>query len=606
MEQTKQNQKNYQKYRTVSFVLIGLLIAWATATFLIVPNLNLLVATFFEGGRFSFGPFIQILTSDRVNSSLSNSVLLALALSITVNLLGIFIVLVTEYFEIKGSRFIKIGYYSTLVSGGLVIVTVYDFLFGDRGFLTQNLMQLFPSMDPTWFKGFPAVLFVMTFSGTSNHLLFLTNALRSIDQQTIEAAQNMGIPQWRILAKVVLPVLKPTIFALTILTFLSGMNAFSAPMVLGGETFRTINPLILAFAQTLNSRNYAAIMAVFLGFISILLLAFMNKVESKGNYMSVSKVKTPLRKQKIQNKVANIVIHALTYLTFVIYTFPIVFILLFSFLDVQSLYTGVITADSFSLDNYRAVFGSPNGFEPILVSVLYSGLAAAIVVMLMLFVGRIIFKYRNKWTAALEYMLHIPWFLPGTLIALGLVMTYDRPRLWIGNNILTGTLGILLLGYIIVNIPFTLRMIKATYYSLDPVLEEAAKNLGASTGSAFRKVILPIITPSAISVFLLNFIGQLTDYDLSVFLFHPLYQPLGVVIRQATTPEASPQAQMLTFVYAVITMLLSSIAIYIVYGRKANVRGSEARNVISWLLENASNSLKSIWVRLRKIPNKAS
>ena len=189
-------------------------------------------------------------------------------------------------------------------------------------------------------------------------------------------------------------------------------------------------------------------------------------------------------------------------------------------------------------------------------------------VTIMLFIARILTKYHNRLTGILELFLQIPWFLPATLIALGLIMTFDRPRILTFGLTLTGTVYIMLIAYVILKIPYTLRMIKAAYASLDNSLEEAAKNLGASPFRTYYKVLLPVIWPTVLSVFLLNFIQQLSEYDVSVFLFHPMFQPLGVVLNTATSPDAAPEAQMLTFVYSMIIMAVSAAAIIFVYGRK--------------------------------------
>ena len=94
------------------------------------------------------------------------------------------------------------------------------------------------------------------------------------------------------------------------------------------------------------------------------------------------------------------------------------------------------------------------------------------------------------------------------------------------NNGLIGTTIILLLGYIIVKLPFSLRMIKAAFFGVDGTLEEAAKSMGASSFYTLRRVILPIVFPAVLSVIVLNANSLLADYDLTVFLFHPLLQPL--------------------------------------------------------------------------------
>ena len=84
---------------------------------------------------------------------------------------------------------------TTLIYGGVVLVTGYKFVYGETGIVTKVLMKFFPNMDPQWFVGFGAVLFIITFSGTSNHMMFLTNAVRNLDYHTIEAAKNMGASQ---------------------------------------------------------------------------------------------------------------------------------------------------------------------------------------------------------------------------------------------------------------------------------------------------------------------------------------------------------------------------------------------------------------------------
>lgn len=165
--------------------------------------------------------------------SLYNSFILAVSLVFTVNIVGVTLVLISEYFDIKGAKILRLGYFTTLIYSGVVLVSGYKFVYGENGFMTKVLVNLFPSFDTTWFHGYWAVLFVMTFACTSNHVLFLSNAIRKIDFQTVEAAKNMGASTFYILWRVVLPVLKPTMFALTILIFLTGLAATSAPLILG-------------------------------------------------------------------------------------------------------------------------------------------------------------------------------------------------------------------------------------------------------------------------------------------------------------------------------------------------------------------------------------
>ncbi len=554
-------------------VVTLLILTWFSAAFLLWPNLNLLAETFFPDGRFTGRAVERLLSSDRAMKSLANSFLLAVVLAVTVNVVGIFVVLVTQYFRIRGSRVLWLGYATTFLFGGIVLAAGYKFIYGADGIVTKVLIGYFPDLDRQWFGGFFAVLFVMTFATTTNHLLFLGNAIRDVDFQTIEAARNMGASDWTTLRRVVLPVLKPTLFAVTILSFLTGLGALSAPQVLGGEGFQTITPMILTFANTTSSRDIAALLALILGLATIAMLAVMTRLERGGTYYSVAKVSAPLQKQRIGNPVANVVVHVLAYLLFLVYISPLVLILLYSFMDSAAISTGVLAPERFTLENYARVLSQDAALRPFIVSIVYSGLAAIITVGGLLFVARIIQKYRTRVTATFEYLLHIPWILPAAMIALGLVMTYDEPNPLLGGAVLSGTTVILLIAFVIVKIPFTLRMLKAAFMSVNDSMEEAATLMGAGALYTFRRILLPAVLPTAAAIAALNFNSQLDDYDTAVFLAHPLYQPLGLQIKANTDGGADVNAIANTFVYTVLLMILMGLTMYLVYGRAGRRRG---------------------------------
>ncbi len=559
-------KENMEKIN-VGSLLIKVFLIWFVIAFLIYPNFNIISQTFFREGRFTMDAVRRLSSSERALKSLINSFILAFSMVITVNIVGFFIAFVTEYFDIKGAKVLKLGYATTLIYGGIVLVSGYQFIYGSSGIVTQIISKFNPNLNPKWFVGYYAVLFIMTFACTSNHLIFLTNAIRGIDYQTIEAARNMGASSWKILYKIVLPVLKPTTFAITILTFLTGLGAVSAPLIVGGKDFQTINPMVIMFAKTTSSRDIAALLAMILGVATIVLLLVMNKIEKGGNYISVSKVKSRLVRQKIENPIVNIIVHIIAYLLFLVYIVPIMLIIVFSFTNARSISSGHFTWDSFTLNNYISLFTKATAFKPYLVSITYSLIAAVLVVIVCLAASRIIHKDKNKFSSFLEASLLIPWLIPSTLIALGLIMTYDKPSFIMGNQVLVGSVNMMLIAYIIVKIPFSLRMIKAAFFSVEDVLEESAKSMGASSFYTFRKIIFPIVMPSCLAVIALNFNSMLADYDLSVFLYHPLLQPLGIVIKDSTDIQANLESKTMTFVYSVILMIISSAMLYLVYRR---------------------------------------
>lgn len=556
--QSKIGKKSF----SIPGLLLKLVVAWAIIAFVIYPNLNLLVSVFYKNGEFSTDVFGKVLSSARAMKSLRNSFILAFTLVVTVNIVGTLSVLFTEYWEIKGAKILRLAYMSSLIYGGVVLVSGYKYVYGANGLLTKMLLAIFPNMNPNWFVGYGAVVFVMTFSCTQNHMMFLKNAIHGLDYHTIEAAKNMGASGSMIFFKIVMPTLKPTFFAITILTFLTGLGAMSAPLIVGGDDFQTINPMIITFSKSSYSREVAAFLAILLGLATIALLAVFSRIEQGGNYVSVSKTKAKLQKQKINNPVLNVLAHIVAWGMFAIYVLPMALVVLYSFCDSLTISTGNITSSSFTLENYGKLFTSLSAVKPYLVSIVYSLLAAVLAVVVAILCARFVKTSKNKLNKFFEYGMLIPWLLPGTLIALGLTTTYGERHAILFNYVLVGTLVLMLIGYTVVKLPFSYRMVKAAFFSIDNDLEEAAKCMGASTFYTMVRVVLPVIFPALMSIIILNFNGMLSDYDLSVFLYHPLYQPLGIVIKAASDESATIDAKSMSFVYTVVLMILSSIALY--------------------------------------------
>lgn len=191
--------------------IIGIvLFAYFFFGFMLLPCLNTLTSIFTTkntAGETDPWAVIRFFFAGNMSRYVWNSLKLALCLVVTVNVVGVSIVLLTEYFDIKGANILRLGYMTTMIYSGVALVTGYLFLYDPNGILTTALANAIPGFNRSWFSGFNAVLFTMTFACTSNHALFLRNAIRGIDYNTVEAARNMGAKPFKVLWKVVFPTL---------------------------------------------------------------------------------------------------------------------------------------------------------------------------------------------------------------------------------------------------------------------------------------------------------------------------------------------------------------------------------------------------------------
>ena len=570
--------------------------------FMLLPCLNTLTSIFnVKNGAGERDPLavIRFFLAGSMGKFVWNSLKLAILLMITVNVVGISIVLLTEYFDIKGARILRMGYMTTMIYSGVALVTGYMFLYASDGILTTALKNAFPNVNPTWFSGFNAVLFTMTFACTSNHMLFLRNAIRGIDYNTVEAARNMGANPFKVLWKVVLPTLIPTLFSLTVMTFITGLCAMSAPTLLG---YDSINPEIVRLAGSSSAdesfpQARAALLSIILAMFTIVLLTVLSAYERKGHYLSVSKTKAKLQKQKINNPVANVLAHIYAYVLFIIYMTPVVMIIIFSFQTYQAIRLKKLDLTNWTLVNffgrqdyeyltsrgkYKTRVGSISGvfsneatLGGIKLSFILSALAAAFACVIVVVACNYMFnKKHRKSGVVLEYALLFPWLLPTILICYSYRTYFNSDAVWyVGNHNLYYAQNVRLLivmAYTVTKLPFSLRMIKASFYAIDEELEDAARNLGSSPIRTFLRVKLPIILPSVLAVFALNFNALFTEYDMSATFASTYGTSYAMVIQAMCAEEGlygyNVNASGRRCASTVFIMIVSGLILYLVYG----------------------------------------
>ena len=678
--------------------------------FMLLPCLNTITQIFTttdSAGNIDPLAVIRFFFAGNMPSYVLNSLKLAVCLVITVNIVGISIVLLTEYFDIKGAKILRLGYMTTLIYSGVALVTGYLFLYDSDGIMTTWLSGIFPNMDKNWFSGFNAVLFTMTFACTSNHALFLRNAIRAIDYNTVEAARNLGAKPFKVLLKVVFPTLIPTLFSLTVMTFITGLCAMSAPTLLG---YDSINPEIVRLAGSSSAdeafpQARAALLSIILAMFTIILLTVLSSYERKGHYLSVSKTKAKLVKQKISNPVANVLAHIYAYVLFIIYMTPVVMIVLFAFQNYPAIRSKTLSMDQFTLinffgqqdyefltnrgklktrtgaisglfanadtvggirlsfvlsvsktkaklvkqkisnpvanvlahiyayvlfiiymtpvvmivlfafQNYPAIrsktlsmdqftlinffgqqdyefltnrgklktrtgaisglFANADTVGGIRLSFVLSAIAAALACVIVVVAVNYIFKNKGKKrSTVLEYSLLFPWLLPTILICYSYRTYFNSDSVWyvFNNNLYMreNVRFLIVMAYTVVKLPFALRMIKAAFYAIDEELEDAARNLGASSLVTFLRVKLPIVLPSVLAVFALNFNALFTEYDMSATFQSSYGKTYAMIIQNMCAEEGrdgyNVNASGRRCASTVFIMVISGLILYLVYG----------------------------------------
>lgn len=546
----------YRIIKTVAGIVAFIAIAWFVIAFMIVPVVKILQKAFFVSGTFSTDNIVKVLSAKSIQKTIWNTFIMSLLTVLSVNAVGLFQVLVTEFFDVKGAAFMRFVFFVPLVLTSISLVTGLQFVFNEYSVLNTFLSNLIPGFDPNWFTGFGAVFYIHTFFFTSYYILFVRTTFKKIDYSTVEAAKSLGARNMTAFIRVALPVVLPSILSASVLTFITSLASNAAPMMVGGD-FQMVNSRI-TLLNSLGKRDMAAVLALILGAVSVIFILLSNWIEKKGNYVSTSKVTTSIRKVKIKNPVLNVTVHILAYAMCLIYLIPVAAITLYSFADAGTILTKAWPTH-LSFDNYVRVFTSSSGaLEPILNSFKIGGMGTLIALAVGVISAIMIYKSKRKVMKVLEISLLIPWIIPASMIALGLIIGYDTGSVWSFGKPLIGTWWLLVLGYAVISVPTIVRMTRASLFNVNKNLEESAASLGSKPIRTFFCITFPILLPTIVSAGAQAFNAKLVEYTMTSILYAPKYTPLGIAFK-AGSENIDPNSYANNLVYIVVVMVISTL-----------------------------------------------
>ena len=117
----------------------------------------------------------------------------------------------------------------------------------------------------------------------------------------------------------------------------------------------------------------------------------------------------------------------------------------------------------------------------------------------------------------------------------------------------------LLIGHVVICLPFSVRTVAISLHTIPPNVESAAASLGASSWSVLRYVTLPLLVPGIFAGMTFAFIHSFTDVNLSLFLARPGAQPLTVKILAFLEYGFAPTLAALSILSLLIPLVLVAL-----------------------------------------------
>jgi iron(III) transport system permease protein len=360
----------------------------------------------------------------------------------------------------------------------------------------------------------------------------LTGAgLQRIDAGLAEAAQTLGASKARVLWRVTLPQLTPSLIAAGLLTFMTSMASFSAPLLFGGNV--RVLTLEIFSAKQRGDTSTALSETVLLALISIASLIVFQRYEGTRRFAAAAMKGSPRRREPLRSGKARLLAACAGIIFSIVLALPVATLIIVSFSRDGS-WTTQTLPPSYTLTNFARIASDSDARSVFVNSLLMSGIAALAALIWSFAVTSLTATGKpRRWKRLVNLLVLIPWALPGTVVALSIAESYGEPNPLTGSFILVGTFWILPVVYFLRFMPLVVRAVQASMEQLDRALEEAASVLGAGWWRRFWRVRLPLIVPGALAGTLLAFVVALGEYVASVLVFTPTNRPVSIAIASA-------------------------------------------------------------------------
>lgn len=249
------------------------------------------------------------------------------------------------------------------------------------------------------------------------------------------------------------------------------------------------------------------------------------------------------------------------YILLVVMYAPILLLIAFSFTNTKI----IGNWDGFSLHLYRTLFRDKEIMQAFYNTFLVA-ISSAVVSTILGTLGAIgIFYSKKRTKAIMEGIGNIPVMNAEIVTALSLTILFVF--FGVQFNFIT-----LLVGHVVLTIPFVVLSVRPKLMQMDPNIYEAALDLGATPKKALRSIVLPEIMPGVFSGFILSITLSLDDYIITAFTRDTAFQTLSTYVYGVTSKKGTlpPSLRALTTVITLIALLVLIIVNVKSSGEKKN------------------------------------
>ncbi len=375
-------------------------------------------------------------------------------------------------------------------------------------------------------------------------LLPMIAVFKAMDPLLEEASHTLGARRPFVFLTTTMPLAAPGIWAGLLLVLVVSLEDFGTPMILSPRGYPLM--IVEAYREMVGYFNWggAAVIAVLLVLISALLLLVQrwllrhNRSRTQGG--------KPASRERVGDPW---VCRGLLVYSLLVLALPLMAVYTTALQSFATSWGARMVPEGFTLDNYRYVWERSTG--AVVNSFLLGGAALAISVVMSAVIPYLVLRRGRRY---LDYLGFLPLALPGTALAIALILTFNTPPVQIA-----GTAFLLIMAYVIRRMPYALRSTSASIQTISTDIEGASLVHGASKFLSLWSVTLPLMLPGIIAGGVMVFLTSIREISATILLAPEGWKPMSLVIFEGLLRGEFYTSAAISMILIIVVMIVQVV-----------------------------------------------
>ena len=510
------------------FVILFLAVVFL-AVAVVYPLARIVVQSFEYDNAVSVRNYVEAVTDSGFLRATKNTLVVAVWVTVFSTIIGSLFGWAVARTDIPLRGFLRSALLFPFIIPPFIGAVAWNQLLGPVGFFNQAWRSVTGSSDPLWnMYGPDGIVLVMTVHLYPFVYLSVVRALDRMNPELEEAAQISGSPPLSVMRRITLPLTRPAVAAGASLVFIAAVANFGIPAILGfPENYYVLTTQVFAAVTRSaepNSLSLAAALSVILSLIAGAGLLLQRYIVRGRDYTVISGKSMQPNLVRLGGLRGVVTAFAVLFVAATVAA-PLLAIVLTALTEAYGL---APVPSNWTLQNfYHVLFVNRTTRRAIQNSLFLAVSAATIIAVIGALLAYLIVRTKLKGRSAIDIISNLPYAMPGTVVAVAMILAWLRPVFGIR---LYNTIWILLVAYVARYLAFGVRSTAAALAQVHISLEEVARVSGAGWLTTFRDIVVPLIRPGLVTGWFLVFMPALRELTISALLWSSRNETIGVMV----------------------------------------------------------------------------